>query len=166
MTDECPLLAAWPITGIFCVLVLLLCAGYQPVKVALIQPVLNDAVLLKFAFSKGLCNGGGDFALVGNLCKICTSRIIGVSPPHTRGVRKDHCESLCGKVRVPAHRLRCDRSGANPGRCGIRESPHNPRKARGRGAFQAAFRRWQVFQSQRQAALFSGRVLLQACSPS
>ena len=45
-------------------LVLLFRAGYQPVKVALIQAILNDTVLLKFAFRKGFSNGSGDLSLI------------------------------------------------------------------------------------------------------
>ena len=56
--------------GHFYTLVLLFRAGYQPVKVALIQLILNDTVLLKLAFRKGFCNGSGDFSLIlQNLCK-------------------------------------------------------------------------------------------------
>ena len=38
------------------------CAGYQPIKVALIQPILNDTVFLKFALGKGFCNGRCHFS--------------------------------------------------------------------------------------------------------
>ena len=50
--------------GHFCVLILFLGAGYKPVKIALIQLILNDTVLLKLAFGKGFCNGSGDFSLI------------------------------------------------------------------------------------------------------
>lgn len=56
--------------GHFYTLVLLFRAGYQTVKVALIQMILNDAVLLKLAFGKGFCNGSGDFSLI---CRISAS---------------------------------------------------------------------------------------------
>ena len=51
-------------SGHFCVLIFFLSAGHQPVKVTLIQPILNDTVLLKLAFRKGFCNGSGDLSLI------------------------------------------------------------------------------------------------------
>ena len=55
--------------GHFCVLILFLGAGYKSVKIALIQLILNDTVLLKLAFRKGFCNGGGDLSFISqNLC--------------------------------------------------------------------------------------------------
>ena len=64
MLDKTPVIGNMADNGRFCVLVLLLCAGYQPVKVALIQPILNDTILLKLAFRKCFCNRCGDLALV------------------------------------------------------------------------------------------------------
>ena len=82
MNDKCPLSVAWPITGIFCALVLLFRTGYQPVKVALIQPILNDTVLLKLAFRKGFCNGSGDLSLISqNLCIIELQKSVQLGGP-------------------------------------------------------------------------------------
>ena len=39
--------------GHLCVLILFLTAGYKSVKIALILPILNDTVFLKFALGKG-----------------------------------------------------------------------------------------------------------------
>ena len=64
MNDKCPLLADMADNGHFYALVLLFRAGYQSVKVALIQSILNDAVLLKLALRKGFCNGSGDLSFV------------------------------------------------------------------------------------------------------
>ena len=43
--------------GHFCVFILVLGAGNKSVKVALILPILNDTVFLKFTLGKGFCNG-------------------------------------------------------------------------------------------------------------
>ena len=43
--------------GNFCVLILFHSAGYKSVKIALIQPILNDTVFLEFTLGKGFCNG-------------------------------------------------------------------------------------------------------------
>ena len=53
-----------PITGIFLGSVVFFCACNKAVKITLIQAVLENPILLKFAFRKCFCNGGGDLALV------------------------------------------------------------------------------------------------------
>lgn len=52
--------------GFFCYMLFaaVLCAGNKPVKIALIQTVLNHTVLLKFAFRKGFCDCGSNLAFV------------------------------------------------------------------------------------------------------
>ena len=69
MTDECPLSTVMPITGILRISPFALC--WLPAGQSLLQPILNDTVLLKLAFRKGLCNGSGDPSLIRkNLCII------------------------------------------------------------------------------------------------
>ena len=48
--------------GNFCVLILFLSAGYKSVKIALILPILNGTVFLKFTLGKGFCNRNIGFA--------------------------------------------------------------------------------------------------------
>ena len=84
--------------GRFCVLVLLLRAGYQPVKVALIQPILNDTVLLKLAFRKGFCNGGGDLSFISqNLCIVELQKSVQLGSPICHGHR-DMPSGLPGSI--------------------------------------------------------------------
>ena len=64
MLDKTPVIGNMADNGRFCVLGLLLRAGYQPVKVTLIQPILNGTVFLKFTFGKGFCNGRRHFSFV------------------------------------------------------------------------------------------------------
>ena len=39
-------------------------AGYKPVKIALVLPVLNDTVFLKFTLGKGFCDGRCHFPIM------------------------------------------------------------------------------------------------------
>lgn len=54
----------WPMTGIFLGSVVFFCACNKAVKITLIQAVLEDSILLKFAFRKCFCNLCGDLALI------------------------------------------------------------------------------------------------------
>ena len=76
-----PLLAVWPITGISAFYPFL-GAGYKSVKIALIQLILNDTVLLKLAFRKGFCNGGGDLSFISqNLCIVELQKSVQLGGP-------------------------------------------------------------------------------------
>ena len=52
-----PVIGCMADNGHFCVLILFLGAGYKSVKIALILPILNGTVFLKFTLGKGFCNG-------------------------------------------------------------------------------------------------------------
>lgn len=74
--------------GHFCVLILFLGAGYKSVKIALIQLILNDTVLLKLAFRKGFCNGGGDLSFISqNLCIVELQKSVQLGGPICHGHR-------------------------------------------------------------------------------
>ena len=60
--------------------------GYQPVKVTLIQPILNDTVLFILALRKGFCNGSGDLSLISkNLCIIELQKSVQLGGPICHG---------------------------------------------------------------------------------
>ena len=52
-----PVIGCMADNGHFCVFIFFLGAGYKSVKIALILPILNDTVFLKFTLGKGFCNG-------------------------------------------------------------------------------------------------------------
>lgn len=72
--------------GHSCVLVILFSVSYQPIKVALIQLILNDAVLLKLTFRKGFCNSSGNFPLVmQNFCIVELQKSVQLGGPICHG---------------------------------------------------------------------------------
>ena len=87
-----PVIGRMADNGHFYTLVLWFCAGYQSVKVALIQMILNDTVLLKLAFRKGFCNGSGDFSLIlQNLCIVELQKSVQFGGPICHGRHSASC---------------------------------------------------------------------------
>ena len=86
MPDKMPVIGCMADNGHFYTLVLLFRAGHQPVKVTLIQPILNDTVFLKFTFGKGFCNGSGDLSLISqNLCIVELQKSVQLGGPICHG---------------------------------------------------------------------------------